>query len=339
MVTTTAPSPTEILAEQHYQDQLALSGALAFQVEQVWSTIPDPFRLWSWYHRSADSLSDMTTEAQLASISETLRYMGQVITSSPNHDDEIVDVNPFAILSNTEMIQDRLGGVARWYGDAVSKGAPQAMAQRASQVMAQEIVTGLARDAGREAASVMVSADEGITGYVRKLNLPSCGLCAVLSGKFFKHNQGFQVHDHCDCVHVPVFNGDNHRDVIEANGILSPEDAILTGKVHGVSKNDYEAIKAGADAIEVMNSKIRRGMNSIEIQGKKVRPTMHGITKRGWWGAERGYSERRFEIPTQNGSYRVPYDFRLTASDCIRLSNGDQAVAIDLLRKNGYIWR
>lgn len=42
-------------------------------------------------------------------------------------------------------------------------------------------------------------------GYVRMVNPPCCSRCAVLSGRFYRYNSGFQRHPGCDCsVHVAV---------------------------------------------------------------------------------------------------------------------------------------
>ena len=59
-------------------------------------------------------------------------------------------------------------------------------------------------DANRAAESAVVAARTKVGGYVRQLNPPSCSRCAILAGRWYRWNKGFQRHPHCDCVHVPA---------------------------------------------------------------------------------------------------------------------------------------
>src|SRR6185437_3091389 len=65
----------------------------------------------------------------------------------------------------------------------------------------ETIMRTMIADAGRQAAGVDTAARRG-TGYVRMLNPPSCSRCVVLTGKFFRYNQGFLRHPRCDCVQI-----------------------------------------------------------------------------------------------------------------------------------------
>src|SRR5699024_5034137 len=58
-------------------------------------------------------------------------------------------------------------------------------------------------DAGRMAATTSIAVRPQ-SGWVRQVNPPCCKRCAVLAGKYFKHNAGFDRHPNCDCTHVPV---------------------------------------------------------------------------------------------------------------------------------------
>ncbi|MFK4494807.1 hypothetical protein [Dermacoccus sp. GAS27A] len=52
-------------------------------------------------------------------------------------------------------------------------------------------------DAGRAGGAVSIAARPKVTGYVRMLVPPSCSRCAILAGKEYRWNQGFQRHPHC----------------------------------------------------------------------------------------------------------------------------------------------
>lgn len=58
-------------------------------------------------------------------------------------------------------------------------------------------VTTQIRDAGRGASSLAIAARPKVTGYVRMLVPPSCSRCAILAGKEYRWNQGFQRHPNC----------------------------------------------------------------------------------------------------------------------------------------------
>lgn len=66
----------------------------------------------------------------------------------------------------------------------------QAESRASLQVMAATAV----QDAGRAAVSAGITARPTLTGYVRMLTAPSCSRCAVLAGRWFKWNAGFQRH-------------------------------------------------------------------------------------------------------------------------------------------------
>lgn len=63
-------------------------------------------------------------------------------------------------------------------------------------------------DAARASEHTAIAARPAITGYVRVLNPPSCARCAILAGKWYRWNQGFQRHPRCDCVHEPSQRND-----------------------------------------------------------------------------------------------------------------------------------
>lgn len=66
--------------------------------------------------------------------------------------------------------------------------------QAESRALLQVMAATAVQDAGRAAVSAGLTARRTLTGYVRVLTSPSCSRCAVLAGKWFKWNQGFQRH-------------------------------------------------------------------------------------------------------------------------------------------------
>lgn len=134
------------------------------------------------------------------------------------------------------------------------------------------IVATQLQDVARQSAAISMGARPAVQGYVRQVNAPSCSRCAILAGKFFRHNQGFQRHPRCDCRHVPTTNanaGDlrtEPRDYFESLS-KDEQDRVFT-------QSGAEAIRLGADPGEVVNA--RRGMSTS--QPITVTPAQSGET-------------------------------------------------------------
>ena len=108
-------------------------------------------------------------------------------------------------------------------------------------------------DAARMAASTTISATHG-AGWVRMVNPPCCQRCAVLAGKFFYSNDGFQRHPQCDCRHVPT-NKANWSDV---GADIKPDD------IKDLTQAQRQAIADGSDMNRVINSH-RAGKRSEDL--------------------------------------------------------------------------
>jgi hypothetical protein len=133
------------------------------------------------------------------------------------------------------------------------------------------------QDAGRNGASIAMAVTPSVDGYVRMLNPPSCSRCAVLAGKFFRWNQGFERHPQCDCRHIPTsesVTGDLTTDPQAYFDSLNPaeQDRIFT-------KAGAQAIRDGADIGQVVNA--RRGMEKGQLFGREMFHTFEGVTRRG----------------------------------------------------------
>lgn len=139
--------------------------------------------------------------------------------------------------------------------------------------MARMFVTQVA-DAGRIASGVSVASRPTLQGYVRYLNAPSCGRCAILAGRFYRWSTGFQRHPRCDCTMLPT----NRAPAAEL--ITNPRDAFERGEIRGLSKADAEAIADGADLGRIIN--VRSKKAGLQTAGGRVltrggRPTPEGI--------------------------------------------------------------
>lgn len=172
----------------------------------------------------------------------------------------------------------------------------------------------LIADAARAAESVAIAQRPWVEGYVRMLNPPSCSRCAVLAGRFYLWNAGFDRHPRCDCRHIPASEADYqdlttnpnlYFDSLPSAAQLDEQYPDLTVKMRNelgiYSQEDIftaagaKAIRDGADLGQVVNA--RRGMNTAaqnqrgwipkgrmvrtNIFGRGVFITTEGVTKRG----------------------------------------------------------
>ena len=152
---------------------------------------------------------------------------------------------------------------------------PQAAIRTGGTLLDRNLRT-LVSDTGRAAASVDI-ASRPRTGYVRMLNPPSCSRCAILAGRFYRWNKGFQRHPGCDCRHIPSTEslaGDLTTDPYAYFGSLSEaEQDRLFGKASA------QAIRDGGDVFQVVNA--RRGVKPGGV-------TTEGTSRRGNYGNTRG---------------------------------------------------
>lgn len=175
-------------------------------------------------------------------------------------------------------------------GDALALGATQLQTLAVTQV----------QDVGRLADSVAIITRPRV-GWVRMVNPPCCSRCAILAGKVFRSNQGFQRHPRCDCRHIPTLE--------DAPGDLGtdPESLFRSGQVTGLSRAEASAVADGADPGQVINARRRSsGMTTSE-----------GTTSRGRAGRPGGGARL-----TPDGIYRIA---------------PDRDEALRLLQRHGYV--
>lgn len=199
----------------------------------------------------------------------------------------------------------------------------------------ERVVVTQISDAGRGASSVAIASRPTITGYTRMLVPPSCSRCAILAGKFYRWNTGFQRHPHCDCRHIPATEN-------TAGNLTTDPSAYFDGLTReqqdaAFTKAGAQAIRDGADMSQVVNA--RRGMSTAQVGGRKLLVTSEGTTRRGV-----GYKAMKARGKAGVGSdYRNPGEryFRTRSvrpmPESIYEMADDRADAIRLLRLYGYL--
>lgn len=171
-------------------------------------------------------------------------------------------------------------------------------------------------DAARGAAGATIAATPR-AGYVRLVSPPCCQRCAVLSGKFFRWNTGFQRHPRCDCRHLPAHEGTRTADLT---------DRIGPDQVRDLTVAQRQAVSDGADLNQVINA------HRPNSRSKNRLYTSEGTTSRGVYG---GY-ERRPDGSLRRRGKGEKQPRRLTPEAIYRLTSSREE-AVRLLGRYGYL--
>lgn len=182
-------------------------------------------------------------------------------------------------------------------------------------------------DAGRGAMETVLRLEPHLVGYERHVNLPACGRCTLLAGRFYRHSAGFQRHPGCDCTHRPVTRRERDEGTDQVPSRLfeqmtrEQQDAAFT-------QTGADAIRSGADVSQVVNA--RRGMS---VPGDLL--TREGTTRRGAYGRT---------VATRSGTTKRPGErygrtnrARLSPQGVARLAGDDPSKYRELLAANGYL--
>lgn len=180
------------------------------------------------------------------------------------------------------------------------------------------------QDGARIAAGLAIVARPTVTGYVRMINPGACSRCAILAGKFFKWNKGFERHPKCSCRHIPsseALAGDLTTDPKAYFNSLSPGDQT---RIFG--KAGSQAIREGADMAQVVNvgrkMKTAGGTHIVSTGDGVIGPApANGPDLLGFLRESRPATTALGRM-TPEGIYQVA---------------GSRAEVISLLRANGYI--
>lgn len=291
------PTPAEV-AEAHYVAQARQAEAAGVLTARVWRGMGDDLEA-SWA-RIVRRLTVIVGSAQLGAARAGAAY----VPESLDFDAEVlgaVNPNRFAASASDGRPLDSLlfSAVVRsklHLGNG--EQLPEALAAGGNWL--DILVRTQVADAARGAAGVAIAARPRV-GYERMAAPPCCQRCAVLAGKRFRWNEGFQRHPRCDCRHVPVGEDSSRRHT----GPIDPD------QIRDLTVSQRHAIADGADVNQVINA------HRAKRRSADGMTTSEGTTSRGLAG-QRGATQRL----TPDAIYRVS-------------ATREEAVA--RLKANGYL--
>lgn len=315
----------ETLAARHYRRQASLSLAAGRAVTREWQQLDRGNLSGSWAAGVGPRAFAIVTAAQQAAADGATDYVTQTVTAQGGTSDNqglSVDASAFAGIASDgrpldSLLYQPIFRAKRLIGSGM--GLDDAMDSALAELIT--IATSETADAGRGAVGSAITTDRTTTGYVRVLNPPSCARCALLAGKEYAFNAGFQRHPRCDCVHLPTILGVEPH-TLDPRDYFDSLDASAQNKIF--TQAGARAIRDGADVGQVVNA--RRGMYALgEGYGSGLKATTEGMTRRGFARA------RMRGLPTGPGG-RV----RLMPEAIYRIAS-DREEAVRLLYRYGYL--
>lgn len=323
--------------QTHYEAMQRLQVATLAVTRAAWSRMtaaPEE----SWPAVSAD-LVTLLSAAQIAASEQGAGYVAGALA------DLNIDIAPEAapvprslagVASDGRALPALLDGALYVTSAALVDKQPAAAALALGGRWLDMVTRTQVTDAAREAAGLAITVRPRV-GWVRMVNPPCCGRCAIQAGKWFRYNAGFKRHPRCDCVHIPATE-DTSRDV-RTNPSLLFERRQITD----LSAADRQAIDDGADPGQVVNAYRRSqrgggGMRTAQVFGRDLKITDEGTTRRGQ--AYRVLRERRqnsvLDVRRPGERYRRTQVPRLMPSSIYEIAT-DRTDALRLLRLNGFI--
>lgn len=345
-------------AVRHYERQQQLTGLALVTARRLWRQVGNDFD--SSWQRVGPRLAALMVSMQRAVVADAAAYVPQVVAEvglDPKPVATPMQASLVGVASDGRDLASLLYEPVVAAKSTVGAGGSVDAAHATGLLSLERIMQTQIADAARVMASVGIVVRPRVGGYVRMLNPPSCSRCAVLAGKWFRWNTGFQRHPRCDCRHIPASEdmaGDLRTDPVAYFRSLPPsqQDSVFT-------KAGAEAIRDGADLGQVVNA--RRGANGLsvaggrltaeeqkmlrggldrghlqrsDVYGQQLYTTTEGVTRRGIAGKRLGAWSDSTKRPGQR--YRSANVPRLMPESIYEIAH-DRDDAIRLLKRFGYV--
>lgn len=301
---------TEVVAER-YAATSALADATAYRAQALWQMVDRAAIAASWAALLPQVVATVQA-SQLAAATGAQSYVVDALNAQGmDSSGAALNASAFAgASSDGRPLGSLLSSPAYTALEGIKGGASVDRAMGAGLNLLLLMSSTQVSDAGRVAGGVAIASRDTETGYIRMISSGACARCAILAGKFYRWNAGFQRHPRCKCFHVPAGRDSpaaaKRTDPYEYFNSLSPADQ---DRLFGAANS--AAIKDGADIYQVVNS--QRGMNAAGMK------TTEGTSKRGYY---RGISGSKV---------------RLTPEAIYKLNGNDRIAAMADLEKYGYI--
>lgn len=347
------------MAMAHYRRQVALARRAAAEIGRLWSRIDREQIAPSWA-ASVPAAVQILSAAQALAAASAASYLDEVLDAQgidPAAEGRLQPAAFAGVASDGRDLASLLYQPAITALTGIQRGGTVPRSLAGGRMALDMLVRTQVADAGRTADQVALVARRNVGGYVRLLSPPSCSRCAVLAGKWYRWNAGFNRHPRCDCRHIPAredTSDELRTDPRKFFDSLPPEeqDRVFT-------KAGAQAIRDGADISQVVNARrgarglapagarltgdelrmLRGGrdrghLETVDVFGHDLFITTEGVTTRGVAGVRLGAKETGVK---QGGRYRSAKPPRLMPESIYQIAGGNRDEAVRLLKRYGFI--
>ena len=316
---------TEVVSRHRRTQQLA-SDKTAAHVTAAWRQLDKTDLSGSWAAHSGPIAVKSVSTGQLVAASVAQPYVTASLQAQHIRSDPQGAVNPPAFAgraSDGRTLDGLLYLPVIGVKQDIAAGRPLQEALNAGLSTLVSYATTMVHDAGRAATSVARYAEPHATGFIRDVGGSCCPRCAILAGRWYRYNADFERHAGCQCTEVPAGDARTARPA-------SPEELFRSGRIHGLSDAETQAVHDGADLASVVNA--HRGMYTAG--GRRF--TREGTTRRGFAGKRLENAGATVTKGTGDRYKRVAVP-RLTPEQIYREAGDDRVETQRLLYRFGYL--
>lgn len=256
--------PQPEAAQQFYRQIQRLQLVVVMAGRKAWSRMGSDFDA-SWA-QVAPGLTAVTSAGQLAAARQASAYVPSVLDETGQPDAPEARVQPRAF-SGVAADGRSLTGLLESAKVRAKQTQSLEMGGRWLDALLQTSITDAARLATQ--AEIVVRPN---VGFVRMVNPPCCGRCAILAGRWYRFDAGFPRHPRCDCTAIPAT--ENVADDL----MTSPAALFSGGQVHGLSKRERARLDAGDDFNKVINES--RDMWRARLSEQRIAAKSNQVTAR-----------------------------------------------------------
>ena len=293
-----------------YAHQQQIAAATVASAAKLWRRMdqrrffgllsPDFNRGWA---EIGPQIKEVVHVGRAASASSAVQYTPALLAETRQVAPAVGRVNTAAFLSSApdgRSMSALLDESVIHAKTAVKNGASATRALSMTETWLSGMLLTVMADTRRGVVGADIVQRPAIAGYTRMLNPPSCSRCAILAGKWFRWNSGFQRHPRCDCLHVPSTS----KAFAQESGFFSDPYEYF----NSLSKDQQEKVFG-----RIESRAIRDGADIFRVENVKLRG-----------------------LATAKGNLRFGTPSRVTVDDIYRTA-GTRTNAIRMMEQEGYI--
>lgn len=284
-----------------YAHQQQIAAATVASAAKLWRRMGDDFSS-SWI-QIRPQVEQVVHVGRAASASSAVQYTPALLAETRQVAPAVGRVNTAAFLSSApdgRSMSALLDESVIHAKTAVKNGASATRALSMTETWLSGMLLTVMADTRRGVVGADIVQRPAIAGYTRMLNPPSCSRCAILAGKWFRWNSGFQRHPRCDCLHVPSTS----KAFAQESGFFSDPYEYF----NSLSKDQQEKVFG-----RIESRAIRDGADIFRVENVKLRG-----------------------LATAKGNLRYGTPSRVTVDDIYRTA-GTRTNAIRMMEQEGYI--